>query len=673
MKTDRLYQLTSHLLMAACATLFAGSLSSCSNEDPTDKMPVSGKWQISIPATIDINADTRAVKYEEGKLKAEFRTSDNIYVIKNGTLDSNALHPDQDGTTANLVGKLNGTYAVNDELTLLYNTKDDGTFSFAKQIGGHIENKELDNFDYAIAKVKVISATDGNIETKPATFQSLQSMYKFTFVDSAGESIKVTKLLVSTANNDLITSGSFLSTPNKTNGSVITDVASGVDAIPSNEVWVALSKASNSADTFIFDVLDIDNNAYMGTLDVKSEVIQNGKFYTATITLTKQSDPLTLKAIEAGTITIKNPLGLVISYMKNMETRVTSTKGNTSDITISIAANDVVRFYGNNELYCTVEPDIKNTNIQCSSSCYIYGNIMSLINAKDYETAKTLTGSFTFMKLFEGNTNIKSHDSKPLTLPATTLTECCYSQMFRNSGLTTAPELPAKTLTEGCYEYMFSDCTALTTAPELPAKTLAVSCYQYMFEGCSGLTAAPALPATTLTESCYSHMFVDCKSLTTAPALPATTLVEGCYKYMFYGCSGLKTAPALPATTLAVSCYENMFEYCTSLTTAPALPATTLAESCYEGMFIGCANLTTAPELPATTLALGCYEGMFFGCSGLNSITCLATDISADLCTNDWLEGVSGGGTFYKAADMTKWTTGSSGIPEGWRVEEYEE
>ena len=643
MKTDRLYQLTSHLLMAACATLFAGSLSSCSNEDPTDKMPVSGKWQISIPATIDINADTRAVKYEEGKLKAEFRTSDNIYVIKNGTLDSNALHPDQDGTTANLVGKLNGTYAVNDELTLLYNTKNDGTFSFAEQIGGHIENKELDNFDYAIAKVKVNSATDGTIETTPATFQSLQSMYKFTFVDSAGNRVKVTKLLVSTANNDLITSGSFLSTPNKTNGSVITDVASGVDAIPSNEVWVALSKASNSADTFIFDVLDIDNNAYMGTLDVKSEVIQNGKFYTATITLTKQSDPLTLKAIEAGTITIKNPLGLVISYMKNMETRVTSTKDNTNDITISVAANDVVRFYGNNESYSTVEPDIKNTNIQCSSSCYIYGNIMSLINAKDYETAKTLTGSFTFMKLFEGNTNIKSHDSKPLTLPATTLTECCYSQMFRYcSGLTTAPELPAKTLTEGCYEYMFADCKSLTTAPDLPATTLAVTCYQSMFEGCSGLTAAPALPATTLTESCYSHMFVDCKSLTTAPALPATTLAVTCYEYMFYGCSGLTTAPALPATTLAVSCYENMFEYCTSLTTAPALPATELKDRC--------------------------YHEMFYGCSGLNSITCLATDISADLCTNDWLSEVSREGTFYKAADMTKWTTGTSGIPEGWGV-----
>ena len=597
MKTDRLYQLTSHLLMAACATLFAGSLSSCSNEDPTDKVPVSGKWQISIPATIDINADTRAVKYEEGKLKAEFRTTDNIYVIKNESLDSNALHPDQNGTTANLVGELNGTYAVNDELTLLYNTKDDGTFSFAEQIGGHMENGELDNFDYAIAKVKVTSATDGNIETTPATFQSLQSMYKFTFVDSAGNPVKVTKLLVSTVNNDLITSGSFLSTPNKTNGSVITDVASGVDAIPSDEVWVALSKASNSADTFIFDVLDIDNNAYMGTLDVKSEVIQNGKFYTATITLTKQSDPLTLEAIDAGTITIKNPLGLVISYMKNMETRVTSTKGNTNDITISVAANDVVRFYGNNATYSTGKSTY--TNIQCSADCYIYGNIMSLINAEDYATVTKLTKNYTFAKLFKDNVHIKNHESKALMLPATKLIMHCYYEMFRS---------------------------------------------------CSNLTTAPELPATTLGDNCYESMFQSCSNLTTAPALPATTLAKSCYKSMFSGCSNLTTTPELPATTLEMECYREMFS--------------------------NCRRLTTAPVLPASTLKNGCYIKMFYSCSGLNSITCLATDISAEECTDEWLVDVSETGTFIKAAKMNdgqSWSEGANGIPKGWNVVEYEE
>ena len=41
-------------------------------------------------------------------------------------------------------------------------------------------------------------------------------------------------------------------------------------------------------------------------------------------------------------------------------------------------------------------------------------------------------------------------------------------------------------------------------------------------------------------------------------------------------------------------------------------------------------GLTTAPALSATTLADFCYYGMFDGCTKRNSVTMLATDISAD-------------------------------------------
>jgi len=58
--------------------------------------------------------------------------------------------------------------------------------------------------------------------------------------------------------------------------------------------------------------------------------------------------------------------------------------------------------------------------------------------------------------------------------------------------------LPATTLTNNCYTYMFAGCTKLATAPELPATTLINSCYSSMFYGCSNLTDAPKLPATTL-------------------------------------------------------------------------------------------------------------------------------------------------------------------------------
>ena len=112
--------------------------------------------------------------------------------------------------------------------------------------------------------------------------------------------------------------------------------------------------------------------------------------------------------------------------------------------------------------------------------------------------------------------------------------------------------------------------------------------------------------------------------------------------------------------------FHGLFENCTALTTSPLLPATTLASGCYDSMFSGCTSLTTAPLLPATTLVDKCYKNMFNGCTSLNSVTCLATDISAEDCTTDWLNNVAATGTFYKDANMSDWTTGTSGIPLGW-------
>ena len=86
-------------------------------------------------------------------------------------------------------------------------------------------------------------------------------------------------------------------------------------------------------------------------------------------------------------------------------------------------------------------------------------------------------------------------------------------------------------------------------------------------------------------------------------------------------------------------------------------------------MFEVCTSLTTAPELPATTLKGGCYSSMFRGCTKLNYIKCLATDISATNCTKNWVIGVASTGTFVKASSMASWSTGNSGIPNNWTIE----
>jgi hypothetical protein len=61
---------------------------------------------------------------------------------------------------------------------------------------------------------------------------------------------------------------------------------------------------------------------------------------------------------------------------------------------------------------------------------------------------------------------------------------------------------------------------------------------------------------------------------------------------------------------------------------------------------------------------------MFRGCTKLNYIQCLATNISASKCTNNWVSGVAASGTFVKDPSMESWTTGNSGIPSNWTVED---
>ena len=299
--------------------------------------------------------------------------------------------------------------------------------------------------------------------------------------------------------------------------------------------------------------------------------------------------PLTLEAaVDGAVVTFDNKAAGPVTYKVNGGTEQTIASG--EPITLA-NIGDKVEFFGDNKAYATKHDNY--SNIACSADCYVYGNIMSLVQSEGFKDATELKQSYTFCSLFKSNAHIKNKSGAPLLLPATTLAEYCYEQMFY---------------------------------------------------GCASLTAAPELKATTLATWCYEQMFYGCASLTAAPSLPATTLAENCYGGMFSGCTSLAPAPSLPAATLAISCYSNMFN--------------------------GCTSLTAAPELKATTLATWCYSTMFYGCSKLSSVTCLATDISASVCTTGWLNGVAASGTFTKAAGMTSWTRDESGIPSGWTVVE---
>ena len=80
----------------------------------------------------------------------------------------------------------------------------------------------------------------------------------------------------------------------------------------------------------------------------------------------------------------------------------------------------------------------------------------------------------------------------------------CQS-MFRQSPITTAPELPATILAQNCYNFMFFNCSSLTTAPELPATTLVNYCYTWMFAGCTSLNEIKCNATDISATSCTTY------------------------------------------------------------------------------------------------------------------------------------------------------------------------
>ena len=445
-----------------------------------------------------------------------------------------------------------------------------------------------------------------------------------------------------------------------------------------------------------------DNNVtlYLGSDAVLKAYLGTELVYPNT-TPSYDTQYLTFEAIDNGTSFQFNQNGLEYS----LDDGSTWNSLGASVDTPSLNTGDKIMFRGN----MSITKGYGIGHFSSNGHFNIEGNPLSLVDDTNFADITDFTGmNQIFFQLFYGTDVV---DASNLALPATTLSQDCYTSMFEGcTSLVTAPALPATTLAEYCYSYMFSTCTSLTTAPKLPATTLAEYCYQTMFSYCSSLTTAPALPATTLASGCYYAMFYGCTSLTTAPVLPATTLTSSCYNSMFSntniipdcsnidftsqtvvssgGLSGLfagtkitdadlerilpKNANGkycLPVTTLASGCYNSMFKGCTSLVTAPVLPATTLANRCYGSMFNGCTSLTTAPVLPATTLANYCYDNMFYGCTNVNYIKAMFTTTPSSTYTSNWVRNVSATGTFVKNSSATWNVTGANGVPSGWTIQ----
>ena len=177
-----------------------------------------------------------------------------------------------------------------------------------------------------------------------------------------------------------------------------------------------------------------------------------------------------------------------LQYSKDKKTWTTITfQDNIGDL-IALYPGEKVYFRNDSGYFNWCEYDNMGyayTQFDCYENYAVGGNVMSLIDYNNMDTAQLSDGCFS--KLFYESYHLT--DASKLILPYKTAPNC-FKQMFYNcSKLTKAPELPATEMAEGCYKELFYGCTSLVNAPELPARALSYECYRELFYGCSKINS----------------------------------------------------------------------------------------------------------------------------------------------------------------------------------------
>ena len=505
--------------MAALAVMGA-IMAGCASEDniiADPQQPAGPTGPLTLTTTVTLGDGANATRALTADGVKTFKEGDQIAVkyIRNDygiskTDVSNALKTtdiSSDGKTA--------TFTV----TLTYTPKEgcNVTYVYPAVLG-----------EDGSRNIMIQSDQDGTLTTLASKFDYCEGSGTMggtapNFVLPTGVTLKnqltLAKFTVRDGTSDITSGVTQLMIDDGTRGYVVNRTAAA------GPIWVAMYPI---ASTQKIKVTAVKGAAVYQSNDITGKTLAKNNYYDITVT-TRQIDmstvsdaylkqPLTFEAKEDDTkvkFTLAPCVKKPVEYSTFDGTNWTTWTTYTSDTEISLASKgDKVMFRGNNAAYSAGGDN--STFSVTDGGCYVYGNVMSLVNATVFPVVKTLTANDAFRCLFQGCGGIHSLDSKKIVLPATTLTK-------------------------GCYDNMFCFCPNLTTAPALPATTLTESCYANMFSGCWNLTTAPDLPATTLTRNCYFDMFSDCTKLNYVKCLATDISADNCTGAWLDGVSGSGT------------------------------------------------------------------------------------------------------------------------------------
>ena len=333
-KIDRRTRKMKKIIMAAI--LFAANIVfiSCSNDIEQEFRPVgkgeSGLWTVLIPATKG-NSNMRGLSLSGSTLNASWKTTEHVYVknkTRGNTIDANTLSPDANASSANLVGTLDGEYAAGDNLELMFPSS---TVSYAGQVGT-LEDIAA-KYDYAKASMTVNSASAGvlTFTSASANFVNQQAICKFTFEDYGGNPLKPTSVVISASN---LVGGPLTITPD---GST-------------NEIYVAMSNTNQSnKETYSF-VATVGGVQYQGWKKAK---IENGNYYSTTVTLASVIDLSTLtgseRLVEVDAVFINSTSTTTVMIAEGKTATLNNATFNKG---LQCKGNNTINLVGVNEVKC---------------------------------------------------------------------------------------------------------------------------------------------------------------------------------------------------------------------------------------------------------------------------------------------------------------------------------
>ena len=353
-------------------TAVALMMAACTSEDTVPAEPEQAA-KIPFHATLAAPAEgaTRTVYTLDGdKINVSWKFGDKIKLLNEdkGSTDVLSVTKVKPDGSATIEGSISAG-ETGDNLVLSYpNTPADyneqeGTLDYIQ-----------DNLDYRSGTATLTISEGGEAGLSgPVKLVSGIAIWKLTLEDESSNSLSATKVTMKLGDAEYGTKAI-------TAASEVYLAIGGLDVLPST-VDISI-EATVGSDTYIF---------------TKSAMtlLQAGKYYQSPVKMInkKKTIPLTLEAKEGSeNIYFTNKAAGPVTYKINGADAGTIPAGS-DDVSIPVNTGDKVAFYGENATYALVEGGITyGSNIRCDVPCYVYGNIMSLVEGADFANATTLTG-----------------------------------------------------------------------------------------------------------------------------------------------------------------------------------------------------------------------------------------------------------------------------------------